>query len=161
MAKIHEALKPIQWLIGTWETVSAKGHFPTIKDFVYSEVLKFESLGQPLLNYEARSHNPVSGVPMHLESGFLRIKPGTNHVAFMISHNFGLTVLEEGTASENGLEFESKSISRMSFAKDPSVKAVKKTYTLDKDGTLEIRTDMETSNTAMTNHLVAVYKKQQ
>lgn len=161
MAKIHEALKPIQWLIGSWETISAKGHYPTIKDFVYAEVLKFESLGQPLLNYEARSRNPGSGAPMHLESGFLRIKPGTHQVAFMISHNFGLAVLEEGTASENGLDLESKSISRMSFGKDPSVKAVKKTYTLNKDGTLEIRTDMETSNTAMTNHLVAVYKKQE
>lgn len=161
MAKIHEALKPIQWLIGTWETVSARGHYPTIKDFVYSEVLKFESLGQPLLNYEARSRHPVSGAPMHLESGFLRIKPGTSQVAFMISHNFGLTVLEEGTASENGLQLESQSISRMSFGKDPSVKAVKKTYKLNEDGTLEIRTDMETSNTPMTNHLVAVYKKQE
>lgn len=160
MAKIHEALKPIQWLIGTWETISAKGHFPTIKDFVYAEVLTFESLGQPLLNYQARSRNTVSGAPMHLESGFLRIKPGSNQVAFMISHNFGLAVLEEGTASENGLDLESKNISRMSFAKDPSVKALKKTYTLRKDGTLEIRTDMETCTTAMTNHLVAVYEKQ-
>lgn len=159
MANIHEALKPIQWLIGTWETISAKGHFPTIKDFVYSEVMKFESVGQPLLNYEARSRNTVSGAPMHLECGFLRIKPGTNQVAFMISHNFGLVVLEEGTASESGLELESQSISRMSFAKDPSVKALKKTYKLNEDGTLEIRTDMETSNTVMTNHLVAVYRK--
>lgn len=161
MAKIHEALKPIQWLVGTWETVSAKGHFPTIKDFVYSEVLKFESLGQPLLNYEARSRNPTTGAPMHLESGFLRIKPGTNQLAFMISHNFGLAVLEEGTATEGRLELESRSISRMSFAKDPSVKALKKIYKLNEDGTLEIRTDMETDNTAMTNHLVAVYKKKE
>lgn len=159
MAKIHDALKPIQWLIGTWESVSAKGHFPTIKDFVYSEVLKFESLGQPLLNYEARSRNPVTEVPMHLESGFLRIKPGSNQLAFMISHNFGLTVLEEGMGKENELELESKTISRMSFAKDPSVKALKKTYKLNEDGTLEIRTDMETDNTPMTNHLVAVYKR--
>lgn len=159
MAKIHEALKPIQWLIGTWETISAKGQYPTIKNFVYSEVLKFESVGQPLLNYEARSRNPTTGAPMHLESGFLRIKPGTNQLAFMISHNFGLVVLEEGSASAKGLEFKSRSINRMSFAKDPSVKALKKTYKLNEDGTLEIRTDMETSNTAMTNHLVAVYQK--
>ncbi|XP_062538878.1 peroxynitrite isomerase THAP4-like [Armigeres subalbatus] len=159
MAKIHEALKPIQWLIGTWESVSAKGHFPTIKDFVYSETLKFESLGQPLLNYEARSHNTATGAPMHLESGFLRIKPGTNQLAFMISHNFGLVVLEEGTAKENELELESRSVGRMSFAKDPSVKALRKFYKLNEDGTLEIRTDMETTNTAMTNHLVAVYKR--
>lgn len=159
MAKVHEALKPIQWLIGTWESISAHGHFPTIKDFRYNEVLKFESLGQPLLNYQSRSRHHETGAPMHLESGFLRIKPGTNHVAFMVSHNFGLTVLEEGTATEFGLQMESKSISRMSFAKEPSVKAVKKVYELKDDGTLEIRTDMETSNTEMTNHLKVIYRK--
>lgn len=159
MAKIHDALKPIQWLIGSWESISAKGHFPTIKDFTYNEVLKFESVGQPILNYEARSRHSVTGAPMHLESGFLRIKPGSNQLAFMVSHNFGLAVLEEGIATADGLELESKSINRMSFAKDPSVKCIKKVYKLNADGTLEIRTDMETSNTALTNHLVAVYKK--
>ncbi|XP_055586781.1 peroxynitrite isomerase THAP4-like [Uranotaenia lowii] len=160
MSKVHEALKPIQWLIGSWESTSCKGHFPTIKSFSYNEVLKFESLGQPLLNYEARSRHLETGAPMHLESGFLRIKPGTSQVAFMVSHNFGLSVLEEGVAKEEGLiELESTSVSRMSFAKDPSVKALKKTYKLNSDGTLEIRTDMETSNTPMTNHLIAVYKK--
>ncbi|XP_058060067.1 peroxynitrite isomerase THAP4-like [Anopheles bellator] len=159
MSKIHEALKPIQWLIGTWESVSAKGSFPTIRDFSYNEVLKFESLGQPLLMYESRSKNPISGNPMHLESGFLRIKPGTNEVAFMIAHNFGLVVLEEGTASDNGLQLVSKSVDRMSFAKDPAVKATQKTYRLNTDGTLEIQTAMETSNTPLTNHLIALYKK--
>ncbi|XP_058813922.1 peroxynitrite isomerase THAP4-like [Topomyia yanbarensis] len=159
MAKIHEALKPIQWLIGSWESVSAKGHFPTIEQFTYNEVLKFESIGQPLLNYEARSWNPKSGAPMHLETGFLRIRPGTTQLAFMVSHNFGLTVLEEGLAHENGLELESKNINRMSFAKDPAVKALKKVFKLHENGTLEIRTDMETENTALTNHLTAIYKK--
>lgn len=159
MAKIHEALKPIQWLIGSWESISARGHFPTIKDFTYNEVLKFESIGQPLLNFEASSKHPVTGAPMHLERGFLRIKPGTNQLAFMVSHNFGLAVLEEGVVTADGLELQSKSISRMSFAKDPSVNHTKKVYKLNADGTLEIRTDMETSNTALTNHLIAVYKK--
>ncbi|XP_052867683.1 peroxynitrite isomerase THAP4-like [Anopheles cruzii] len=159
MPKIHEALKPIQWLIGTWESVTAQGSFPTIRDFSYNEVIKFESLGQPLLNYEARSKNPISGNPMHLESGFLRIKPGTNEVAFMVAHNFGLVVLEEGTASDSGLQLTSKSVDRMSFAKDPAVKAIQKTYRLNADGTLEIQTAMETSSTPLTNHLIAVYKK--
>ncbi|XP_035780202.1 peroxynitrite isomerase THAP4-like [Anopheles albimanus] len=159
MAKIHEALKPIQWLIGTWESISAKGSFPTIKDFTYKEVIKFESLGQPLLNYESRSKHPVSGAPMHLESGFLRIKPGTNEIAFMVAHNFGLVVLEEGTGDEQGLQLVSKSVDRMSFAKDPAVKMVQKRYRLNADGTLQIETDMETSNTPLTNHLVAIYKR--
>ncbi|XP_053695303.1 peroxynitrite isomerase THAP4-like [Sabethes cyaneus] len=161
MAKVHEALKPIQWLIGTWESTIAKGHFPTIKDFTYHEIMKFESLGQPLLNYEARSRHPVSGAPMHLESGFLRVKPGTNQLAFMVSHNFGLTVLEEGLAKENSLELESKSISRMSFAKDPAVNLIKKNFKLLDDGTMQVSTDMETSNTQLTNHLIVVYKKKE
>ncbi|XP_055551791.1 peroxynitrite isomerase THAP4-like [Wyeomyia smithii] len=159
MAKVHEALKPIQWLIGTWESTVAKGHFPTIKDFTYHEILKFESLGQPLLNYEARSRHPVSGAPMHLESGFLRVKPGTNQLAFMVSHNFGLAVLEEGLATQNSLEFESKSISRISFANDPSVKSIKRNFKLHEDGTMEVTTDMETSTTELTNHLIVIYKK--
>uniref|UniRef100_A0A182NL82 THAP4-like heme-binding domain-containing protein n=1 Tax=Anopheles dirus TaxID=7168 RepID=A0A182NL82_9DIPT len=159
MAKIHDALKPIQWLIGTWKSVSAKGSYPTIKDFSYNEVLTFESLGQPLLNYEARSQHPVSGAPMHLERGFLRIKPGTSQVAFMVAHNFGLAVLEEGEATENRLMLASKSIDRMSFGKDPAVKAIEKRYRLNADGTLEIQTDMQTDNTPMTNHLIVVYEK--
>uniref|UniRef100_A0A182VXN8 THAP4-like heme-binding domain-containing protein n=1 Tax=Anopheles minimus TaxID=112268 RepID=A0A182VXN8_9DIPT len=159
MAKVHEALKPIQWLIGRWESVTAKGSYPTIKDFTYNEILKFESLGQPLLNYEANSRHPDSGAPMHLERGFLRIKPGTNQVAFMVAHNFGLVVLEEGEAQEHGLKLASKSVDRMSFGKDPAVKAVVKRYQLNADGTLEIQTDMETDNTPMTNHLNVVYKR--
>uniref|UniRef100_A0A182Q6J4 PAP-associated domain-containing protein n=1 Tax=Anopheles farauti TaxID=69004 RepID=A0A182Q6J4_9DIPT len=156
MAKIHDALKPIQWLIGTWKSISAKGSFPTIKDFTYSEVITFESLGQPLLNYESRSQHPQSGAPMHLERGFLRIKPGTNQVAFMVAHNFGLAVLEEGEATDNGLKLASKSIDRMSFGKDPAVRAIEKRYRLNGDGTLEIQTDMQTDNTPMTNHLIVV-----
>uniref|UniRef100_A0AAG5CSC8 THAP4-like heme-binding domain-containing protein n=1 Tax=Anopheles atroparvus TaxID=41427 RepID=A0AAG5CSC8_ANOAO len=159
MAKVHAALRPIQWLIGTWESVSAKGIYPTIQDFSYNEVIRFESLGQPLLNYEARSKHPVSGAPMHLENGFLRINVGTNQVAFMVAHNFGLVVLEEGEATETTLHLTSKSVDRMSFAKDPAVKAIQKKYQLMPDGSLEIQTDMETSNTPMTNHLKVVYKR--
>ncbi|XP_058116221.1 peroxynitrite isomerase THAP4-like [Anopheles ziemanni] len=159
MAKVHEALRPIQWLIGTWESVSAKGSYPTINDFSYNEVIKFESLGQPLLNYEARSRHPVSGAPMHLENGFLRVKVGSNQVAFMIAHNFGLVVLEEGEATETTLNLLSKSVDRMSFGKDPAVTAVQKKYRLNSDGTLEIQTDMATTNTPMTNHLNVIYKK--
>ncbi|XP_053670614.1 peroxynitrite isomerase THAP4-like [Anopheles nili] len=159
MANVHEALQPIQWLIGTWQSVTAKGSYPTIKDFSYNEIITFESLGQPLLNYEARSSHPVSGAPMHLERGFLRIKPGTNQVAFMVSHNFGIVVLEEGEATARGMQLSSKSVDRMSFGKDPAVKAIQKRYLLHDDGTLEIQTDMHTNNTPMTNHLNVIYKK--
>jgi hypothetical protein len=91
---MHDALKPISWLLGTWVSVSAKGHFPTIKEFKYNEELSFESVGQPLLNFQAKTH--INERPMHHERGFLRILPNTNQIACITSHNFGLAVIEEG-----------------------------------------------------------------
>lgn len=86
---INEAVKPLQWLIGKWKSTDGKGVFPNIAPFTYGEQIEFFSLGQPLLNYCSYSWHPERGAAMHLESGFLRIKPGTNQVAFMVAHNFG------------------------------------------------------------------------
>jgi THAP domain-containing protein 4 len=87
---LSEAIKPISWLIGRWRSESAIGSFPTIKEFEYEEDIEFSSFGQPLLNYRAYSFTPgPSANPIHFESGFLRIKPGTNSVAFMVAHNLG------------------------------------------------------------------------
>nr|CAH7735078.1 unnamed protein product [Callosobruchus chinensis] len=93
--KIHDSLNPLKFLIGTWKSVSAKGAYPTISPFTYCEEISFESLGQPMLNYTSKTWHPEKGNPMHLESGYLRIFPGSN-ISFMVAHNFGLTTLEEG-----------------------------------------------------------------
>ena len=71
-----EALTPIKWLIGRWQSISALGTYPTIDPFTYCEEIRFVSYGQPLLNYSSVSWHPVKKSPMHLESGFLRIQPG-------------------------------------------------------------------------------------
>lgn len=52
---MHPALEPISFLIGTWKSISAKGIYPTINDFSYSEELVYESIGQPVLNYKSVS----------------------------------------------------------------------------------------------------------
>lgn len=98
---------------------------------------------------------------MHFESGFLRINPGTDSLAFMVSHNFGLVILEEGSvsASEKKISLESKTIARMSFSKDPEVTGLRRTIQLLDDGNLKINTDMRTSRTEYTNHLEVVYRK--
>ena len=46
---MHPALKPVQFLIGSWQSIKAKGQFPNINDFSYDETITFESIGQPLL----------------------------------------------------------------------------------------------------------------
>jgi THAP domain-containing protein 4 len=98
---------------------------------------------------------------MHLERGFLRINPGTNDVAFMVAHNFGLVIIEEGKvdAANKEVHLKSQQISRMSFAKDPEVTGLNRSFKLNAEQCLEITSDMATSKTEMTNHLLVTYKK--
>ncbi|XP_054263808.1 peroxynitrite isomerase THAP4-like isoform X3 [Macrosteles quadrilineatus] len=118
---IHEALKPLSWLVGSWIGSNGVGQFPTIKPFNYCEEISFLSFGQPLLNFTSQTWHAEKKNPMHFEAGFLRIKPDSNQVSFVVSHNFGVSEVEEGTVDENRLVLETISISRMSFAKDPAV----------------------------------------
>lgn len=155
---MHPALSPLKFLIGEWKSSSASGKYPTIKDFNYEETVEFSEIGQPLLNF--KSISKIGERPMHLESGFLRINPGTSEVAFLVSHNFGICSIEEGNVEGFKVQLESTAITRMAFAKDPSVTKIRRTMNLLDDGQLEIRTDMSTeSNSELTNHLVVVYKK--
>lgn len=153
-----EAIKPISWLIGKWLSVSAKGQYPTIKPFEYCEEMEFSFIGQPMLNYSSKTWLPEKKRPMHLESGFLRIKPGTNQVSFMIAHNFGLNSLEEGEATDCEMKIKSSEISRMSFAKEPAVCKIERHYKLNND-ILELVVFMETQNTPLTEHLRVIYEK--
>lgn len=155
---INPALKPISWLIGKWKSTSAKGTYPTIDPFEYCEEIEFTSIGQPMLNYSSVTWHPENKNPMHLESGFLRIKPGTGDVAFMVAHNFGLTTIEEGTVDGKEVKLKSTEISRMSFAKEPAVCSVERTIKLH-DDCLHISVLMQTSKSDLTQHLNATYQK--
>jgi hypothetical protein len=42
-----------------------------------------------MLNYRSFSWHPEKKNPMHQESGFVRIKPGTDQVSMIVAHNFG------------------------------------------------------------------------
>ncbi|XP_065350879.1 peroxynitrite isomerase THAP4-like [Cloeon dipterum] len=155
----NEAVKPVSWLVGRWRSEAGRGSFPTIPTFEFAEELEFFVLGQqPLLNYTAFSFKPGPDVPMHCEKGFLRIKPGTNSLSFMVAHNLGLTVLEEGEVHGNEIKLESKNIGRMSFAKDPQVTKLTRQLKLNGD-VLEQIVHMETTNTPLTEHLVTKYRK--
>jgi THAP domain-containing protein 4 len=154
---MHPALGPLKFLIGTWKSTSAKGHFPNIKDFNYEETIEFESIGQPLLNFKSTSK--IGERPMHLESGFLKLVPGTSDVTFLVSHNFGICTIEEGNVDGNKITLKSKEIVRCSTAKDPNVTRIERMIQL-KDGKLEILTDMATTRVPeLTNHLMVVYEK--
>lgn len=156
-----EAIKSLSWLLGTWRCQEiAQGSFPTIKDFKYGEEIVFSNVGQPMLNYSSVTWHPEFKFPMHQESGFLRMKPGTDEVSLILSHNFGMTSVEEGkVAEENALVLKSKDIARMSFAKEPAVIEIQRTINLIDENTLHQVVFMATTKTPLTKHLEATYKK--
>ena len=89
-----QPVEPLKWLMGTWRCQNeGQGSFPTIKDFQYGDEISFANIGQPMLNYQSCTWHPELKRPMHLETGFLRIKPGTCEVSFILAHNFGKNCL--------------------------------------------------------------------
>ncbi|CAG0890556.1 unnamed protein product [Darwinula stevensoni] len=116
-------MRPLQWLLGKWESQTGEGFFSTIEPFKYNENVEFSNIGQPVINYSATSYHAGNGSPMHVESGFIRCHPDSGKIAFMTAHNFGVAMIEEGFMNEDGDEMvlESFQTSRMSFSKVPTV----------------------------------------
>ncbi|CAK1597902.1 unnamed protein product [Parnassius mnemosyne] len=114
-----------------------------------------------MFNYISTSRHPETGTPMHQERGFLRINPGTNQLAFIVSHNFGLSTIEEGhfDADKKEIKLQTVNVARTSFAKLPHVQSFKREIRLLSPDTLEIVLFMKTDDTPMSEHLTAVYNK--
>ncbi|XP_031367749.1 THAP domain-containing protein 4-like [Apis dorsata] len=112
---MHEAIKPLAWLKGIWRTrenCPGTGKFPTITPFKYHEEINWSSIGQPMLNYAAKSWDVETKKPLHYEMGFLKIIPDTNKVHLLLSHNFGATTIEEGIFENKIIKLRSTNIGR-------------------------------------------------
>ncbi|XP_043273042.1 peroxynitrite isomerase THAP4-like [Venturia canescens] len=158
---MHNAIKSLSWLEGTWRTETiAQGQFPTIKPFTYCDEIKFISIGQPMLNFEAQSWHPEKKNPMHREVGFLKVIPESNKVALVVSHNFGLTTIEEGFIGDNEIKLESVSIARMSQGtKEPGVTKLKRELKLVGNDLEQIVHMATTTTPEYAEHLRARYVK--
>lgn len=160
---LHGSLKPLSFLIGKWSSISGKGSYPTIQPFNFDTELEFSFIGQPMLNYKWSSWHPIRRTPMHQESGFLRIKPGTCEIALLAAHNFGITTLEIGVVEEKliTLYCDNSQINRIPFAKEPHVTGLKRTITYNEESQqLEMLMWMATTNTPdLTHHLAMIFEK--
>ncbi|XP_071950495.1 peroxynitrite isomerase THAP4-like isoform X2 [Antedon mediterranea] len=157
---IHDAVKCIEWLLGHWKSETSKGQFPTIETFTYQEEAVFSHVGQPMLNFSFNATHPETSKPLHRETGFLRINPGTNQAAYLAAQNFGLVELEEGTVEGTEINLESTTIGRMSFANDPCVTKIKRKFKLTAPDTLEQTVYMATTKTPeLKEHLWVQYKR--
>jgi len=104
---LHEILHMLAWLEGTWIT-DGPGNctYPTMKPFVYYDEINITSVGQPAYNYIAQSWHLDEGIPLHRETGFLHILPGSNTVTLSLIDNIGLFTVEQGLLSDDKKSFD-------------------------------------------------------
>ncbi|XP_051873239.1 THAP domain-containing protein 4 isoform X1 [Pristis pectinata] len=157
---LNPAIEPLSWMLGTWiSDPSGEGCYPTIKPFKYMEEVQITHVGQPMLNISFNGFNPETRKPMHRECGFIRIKPGTNKVAFISAQNTGIVEIEEGEVKDQELTLSSHSVARMSFAKEPHVQQISRTFRLTKEGKLEQTVFMATDKQPLLQHLHVTYTR--
>ncbi|XP_072896685.1 peroxynitrite isomerase THAP4 isoform X1 [Hemitrygon akajei] len=155
---LNPAIEPLSWMLGTWiSDPPGEGCYPTIKPFKYMEEVQITHVGQPMLNISFNGFNPETRKPMHRECGFIRIKPGTNKVAFISAQNTGIVEIEEGEVKDHELTLSSHSVARMSFAKEPHVQQISRTFRLTKEGKLEQTVFMATDKQPLLQHLHVTY----
>ncbi|XP_012231430.1 peroxynitrite isomerase THAP4 [Linepithema humile] len=161
---LHEVLSVLAWLEGIWVTDEpAVGMFPTIKSFNYYDEINITSIGQPLFNYIAQSWHPETGTPMHRETGFLQVIPGTNKVMLSLIDNIGIFTVEQGEVGGDSkmIDLKSTNITITDASPPPlaTLTGTRRVYQLDGDR-LELVFYMATSKTPeLSEHLRAKYKK--
>ncbi|KAG5343567.1 THAP4 protein, partial [Acromyrmex charruanus] len=160
--QLHELMHVLAWLEGTWITDEpAVGTYPTIKPFNYYDEINITSTGQPMFNYIAQSWHPDSGTPMHRETGFLQILPGTNKIVLSLIGNIGVFSVEQGdlmSKDNNTIDLNSSNIlaTDASVPSFPPLTKTRRVYKRNGDN-LELIFYMATSKTPeLTEHLHAL-----
>ncbi|XP_017297784.1 THAP domain-containing protein 4-like [Diaphorina citri] len=95
------SMNNLQWLKGTWKSISAQGIYPTINSFKYIETLSItQPKNKPYFNYLSNTiNNEEIQQPMHCEYGFIRLLPN-NSICLQLAHNFGVNTVEKGVLSD-------------------------------------------------------------
>lgn len=122
MVELHDDLKPLAGLIGTW-VGEGEGHYPTIETFRYREEISFGHVGKPFVSYRQATVNLGTGMPAHAEAGYLRAI-GAGRVELVLAHPTGIAEVAEGTAETDPdgpslhIHLESTSVTTTTTAKE-------------------------------------------
>jgi hypothetical protein len=121
--ELHPDVAVLAPLFGTWEGTGT-GEYPTIDDFEYVESITFAHTGKPFLAYTQRTRHPVSGLPMHAESGYLRV-PVPGSIEIVMAQPTGLAEIYEGAVVGGDgplvIDVRSSSISSTPTSKEVSI----------------------------------------
>lgn len=116
---LHEALAPLEFLIGTWRGVGVGG-YPTIESFRFGQEVTFGHAGKPVLSYTSRSWvlDDEGGVvrPGAAESGFWRITDSGLEV--VLAHATGFAEVWVGEITATRIELSTDVVARTSSAKE-------------------------------------------
>jgi hypothetical protein len=91
---LHPDIAVLAPLLGTWDG-SGSGEYPTIEDFTYLESVTFTHVGKPFVAYTQRTRHPETGLPMHAESGYLRV-PAPGSIEIVMAQPTGVAEIYEG-----------------------------------------------------------------
>jgi hypothetical protein len=152
--EIHDALRPLAFLLGTWRGTGA-GKYPGIDDFEYAEEARFWHYGRPVLAYSQRTWAPASGAPMHSEMGFWRMTPGG--VEVVLAHAFGITEILSGSVEGQTVALRSRTLESAPTAK--RVEAVGRQLEVAGE-TLTYEVEMAFGDNALQPHLAASLERE-
>ena len=104
---LHPDLEPLAELVGTWQG-GGTGVYPTIEPFAYDETLVIGHGGKPFLTWAQRTRSAETGLPLHVESGYLRCRSeGQAIVVELVAvHPTGHTEVAEGELERSELGVE-------------------------------------------------------
>lgn len=147
---LHEALRPLQWLLGTWRG-TGRGKYPSIEPFEYREESRFWHTGRPQVFYLQQTWNVATGAPTHSETGYLR-PVGEGAIEIVLAHSFGNVEISEGRYDATSIEVASRSLVASPTAK--TVAALTRRYRLD-EPQLSYSIEMQYGSNPLQIHLEA------
>ncbi len=152
---MHPDIKDLAPLLGTW-TGRGAGTYPTIEPFDYLEDVVFTHVGKPFLVYGQTTRGIADGLPMHAETGYLRV-PQPGRVELVLAHPSGVTEIEVGTYAISGdrisMELSTTAIGLAPTAKQ--VTALSRSLRVDGDK-LSYSLRMAAVGQPLQDHLAAV-----
>lgn len=161
---LHPLLGFISHMLGSWKGIG-KGQYPGVAPFAYEEEIVFSHNGKPFLIYQQKSWNQESKVPMHTESGYLRVvieqEGAPVSLELLVSDPTGSVQVYQGKVFEDPtgdmvIEFESTSVTTTPSAK-PVQKLVRR-YQFAAQS-LSYTTEMEACGQTLQTHLVGSLKR--